>query len=71
MTTTPSKKHLWLFTVDRDPMPWEDWSVPHRIFKGTDKEALKMLQALDERHPDKWLWNLKRVEEDDVFSREP
>ena len=73
MTTPTPRSHLWLFTVDRDCDydKWEDHSVPHRVFKGTDKEALKMLQALDDSHPDEWLWNVRKVEENDVFTRKP
>ena len=39
---------LWLVEVDWDPEPWEDYSMPYSVVRGTKKQAQKYVDDLYE-----------------------
>lgn len=58
---------VWIFKVDHDPAPWEDYSYPNRVFVGTEEQAEAELKKIEESTPSKWLWMMNEVRHNKIY----
>jgi len=49
---------IWVISVEKDPMPWEYWDLPHSVFTGTEKDAESYMLGLEANNPKEWLWSM-------------